>query len=136
MESPNLLVMGKLRIDCIQGGLRLFPAHVPRNNRRKKSAAINHNHHLLCSGEMASDFLFDRFWGNLVARSENNQIFDPAYDPPISGSISLALIARLKPSIAQHFRRLLRPVPVAWKNIWPADDDLLVVAEFHLNTLN
>src|ERR1700751_1180103 len=111
MESPNLLVMGKLRIDCIQRRLRLVPAYVPRAKRRGIPTAISHPHHLLRAGKMASDFFFDRFWGNLVARSENNQIFDPAHDPPISGSISLALIASVKPSIAQHFCGLLRPVP-------------------------
>src|SRR5579864_1253272 len=120
MESPHLLVMRKLRIDCIQRRLRPLPAHVPRDNRRKISTAISDYHYLLCSGEMASDFLFDRFWRNLVARSENDQILDSAYDPPISGSVTLALIASVKPSIAQHFCGLLRPVPVARKNIRPS----------------
>ena len=71
-----------------------------------------------------------------MAGAENNQILDPPHDPPVPRSIHLALIAGVKPSVAQHFRGLLRTVPVARKNIRPAHDDLIVVAQPHLDARN
>src|SRR3954465_13873810 len=39
----------------------------------------------------------------------------------------------MKPPIPQHLAGLLRPSPVARKNIGPADDNLVVVTELHLD---
>src|SRR5260370_2393825 len=82
---------------------------------------------------MASDLFFDGFRGNLVTGAENDQILEPANDAPVPRSIHLALVTAVKPSIAQNISRLLRTVPVARKNIWPPDDDLIIVVELHLN---
>src|ERR1700722_1219282 len=40
----------------------------------------------------------------------------------------------MKPSVAQHFTRLLRSIPVARKYIWAPHNNLIVIAELHLNT--
>src|SRR3954453_6777306 len=39
----------------------------------------------------------------------------------------------MKPPIPQHLGGLLRPSPVARKNIGPADDNLVIVTELHLD---
>src|ERR1700686_424599 len=85
---------------------------------------------------MASYFLFQGFRRNLVAGAENNQILDPPHNPPVPRSIHLALIAGMKPSVAQHFGGLGRSIPVARKHVWAPHDDLIVVAELHLNAGN
>ena len=71
-----------------------------------------------------------------MAGAKNNQILDPPHDAPVSGSIHLALISGVKPSIAEYVGRLLRTIPVAGKNIRAAHDDFLVVAESHFDAGN
>src|ERR1700727_2755401 len=82
---------------------------------------------------MEINFFFDCFRGNLVAGAEDDKILDSSDDSPLSRTIHFALVPRAKPSVSQHFRRLLRTVPIAWKNIGTTHNDLIVLAEPHFN---
>src|SRR6266700_2904718 len=130
-KRPHLFIVRKLEIDCIERRLHIFAAYTSSHDRRKISAPISYDDYLLRAGQMARDFLFDSFRRDLVARTENDQILDASNDPPVPCSIHLALVASVKPSVAQYVRRLLRTVPVARKNVRPAHNDLVVVANPH-----
>src|SRR5579862_1928712 len=77
------------------------------------------------------NFVFNGLGCNVMARPQNDQILEPPDNLPIPFFIDFALVASVEPSIAQHFCRLLRPIPVSRENIWPADDDLCVFRELH-----
>src|ERR1700757_2664344 len=82
---------------------------------------------------MPLDFVLDCFRGKLVSGAEDDQILDASHDPPGSRVIEFALIAGVKPSIAEDFGSLLWPVPVARENVRAANHDFVVLAEFHFD---
>src|ERR1700690_3738608 len=56
-KRSHLLVVRQLRIPCIQRRLHLSAADVPSDDRRKISAPIAHDNHLLRLRQMAGEFL-------------------------------------------------------------------------------
>jgi hypothetical protein len=69
----------------------------------------------------------------LWTRIQNDQILDSADDAPVARRINFALIATVKPSLAQNFRGLLGAIPIAGKNIRPAHQNFLIGADFHFD---
>src|ERR1700730_3967336 len=68
-----------------------------------------------------------------MAGSQNDQVLDPPYDTPVACGVDFSLIAGMKPAVAQRLGGLLRTVPVTRKNIRPAYQNLLDLAELHLD---
>src|ERR1700687_808887 len=85
---------------------------------------------------MPRDFVFDGLGRNVVAGGENNQIFDAADDAPISAQVHFALVARMKPAVAEDAGGFFGAIPVAGENVGAADDDFFVVGDFHLDAGN
>src|SRR5580704_1597708 len=96
-KHPHLLVVRELRIDGIERGLHLIRAGIPRYDRAKISAAIAYNDDLLPRRQIPRDFILHHFGRNLVARTQDDKILDPAYNAPVSGRIHLSLIAGVEP---------------------------------------
>ncbi len=102
MKRPNLFVVWQVWIDRVHRCLHLFPGHASRDDRRKISTPVTHKHRLLGSGQMSQQFIFDRLGRDVVARAENNQVLDAPDDPPVPCRINFALVAGMKPSLAQR----------------------------------
>src|SRR5690348_954808 len=132
-KCTNLLIVWKLWIDGVERRLYLFRARSSRDDDGEVAAPIAHDNDLLHIRKVVGDFVFKGFRGNLVARPEDDQILDSADDTPVPRSIHFALIAGVKPSVAQGFRSLLRTVPIAWKNIRATHYDFVILAETHLD---
>ena len=62
---------------------------------------------------MLQHFFFNRLGRNVVSRPKNNQVLDPPDNPPVPCRIHFALVAGVKPAIAQDFGGFLRTVPVS-----------------------
>ncbi len=60
-----------------------------------------------------------------MTRIKNDQILDPADNFPVPCRIYLALIAGVKPALAQDLGGFVGPVPVPRKNIGTANDDFV-----------
>ena len=84
-------------------------------------------------GRCCSNFFFNRLGRNIVSRPQNDQVLNPPDDAPVPCRIHFALIAGMKPAIAQTFGCFLRTVPVSRKNIRPAHDDLFILAQLHFD---
>src|SRR5277367_6384619 len=80
---------------------------------------------------MRRDFFFDGLGRDVVAGIENDQIFQPSADAPVAAGVGRALIAGMKPSVAQGARGFLRAIPVARENIRAAHHDFVVLRDFH-----
>src|ERR1700732_2931727 len=85
---------------------------------------------------MLCDFVFDGLRRNVVAGVEDDQIFDAADDAPISASVDLALVAGVKPAIAEDARVFFGTVPVTGENVRAADDDFFIFCDFHFDATN
>ena len=106
------------------------------DDRGEKTSAVAHQHHLLRSRHRSQQFFLNRFRSDVVAGIQNDQILQPSRNAPVSCGIHFALIAGVKPAIAQHRGRLLRPAPVAGKNIRSANEDFAILAHLHFNPGN
>src|ERR1700730_1351307 len=123
-EAAHLLIMRELRIHDIQRRLHFFSRHASRHDGRQVSSAVPHNNNLLRLRQTLRNRTLDRLRRNLVPRSQNNQILDSPRNPPVARSVHFALIARVKPSLAQRVGSLLWTFPVAGKHIRPSHHDL------------
>jgi len=85
---------------------------------------------------MLRDFVFDRLGRNIVARVEDNQIFNATNNAPIAARIYFALISSVKPAVAQHALGFLRAIPIAGKDMRSANDNLFAIRNFHFNAGN
>src|ERR1700730_17710821 len=85
---------------------------------------------------MLRDFVLDRFRRNVVAGVEDQQIFDAADNAPVSSRVHFALIAGVKPGVAEDARGFFGMIPVPGKNVRAADDDFFVVGDFYLDATN
>src|ERR1700730_3570209 len=85
---------------------------------------------------MLCDFVFDGLRRNVVAGVEDDQIFDAADDAPISASVDLALVAGVKPAIAEDAGGFFGAIPVAGENVRAAHYDFFVVGYFHFDAAN
>src|SRR5580700_440058 len=83
---------------------------------------------------MPRDLIFDRFRRNIMAGTQNNEILDSSNDPPVSRVVHLPLVAGVEPAVPQHIASFRRPVPILRKNIRPAYNDLLALAQLHFNS--
>src|SRR5215469_7692044 len=135
-EGPDLLVMREACIDFIESPLCLFLTNAARDDRGEISPAIADDDNLIRFRQMTGNLVFDRFRGDLVAGAKHDQILDTTHDTPGASGIELALIAGVKPPVAQDFRGLLWTIPVTREDIGPADHDLIAVGEFHLDAGN
>ena len=88
------------------------------------------------AGKLPKQFLFDRLGRDIVAGTENNQVFQPADDAPVARAIHFALVTGMEPTIAQDSGSFLRPVPIAGEDIGAAHQDLLGFAQSHLDAIN
>src|SRR6202040_2485767 len=57
-------------------------------------------------------------------------------DAPVAAGVHLALIAGVEPAVFEDASGFFGAIPVAGKNIRPADEDLFVVAGFHFDAEN
>src|SRR5581483_12331750 len=57
-------------------------------------------------------------------------------DLPSASFVKFALIAGMKPSVAQDLGGLLWAIPIAGKNVWPANNDFFAFGEPHLDAWN
>ena len=81
------------------------------------------------------DFLFHGFRGKLVAGAQYDQILDAADDAP-RARVQFALIARMEPSIPQHFGTLLWTIPISRKHIGTTNHNFIILTELHLDPGN
>src|SRR5579872_519850 len=82
---------------------------------------------------MMRDFVLNGFRSDLVAGAEYDQILDTPDDAPVAGFVCFPLIAGMKPAVAENFCCLVGLVPVAGKYARPANNNLIVVAQLHLD---
>ena len=85
---------------------------------------------------MLRDFVFDGLRRNIVAGVEDDQILNAANDPPVSASVDFALVAGVKPAVAEDTRGFFGAISVAGENMWTADNDFFVVCDFHFDATN
>src|SRR5579863_5307998 len=135
-KRPHLLVVRQIRIDHIERRLHIFRRYGSRHDHRQIAPSIAHHHHLLRFRQLLRNRSLDRFRRNLVARSQHDQILDPPRNPPIPRLIHFALIAGMEPSVVQRLGSLLRPVPVASKNVRPSYQDFVILTQSHLHAGN
>src|SRR5260370_35263614 len=67
---------------------------------------------------------------------QDDQILDAAADAPIPTNVDFALISGMKPSVLQDTRSFFRAVPITGKNVRSTHQDLLVLADLHLDSPN
>ena len=119
MKSSYLFVVRQVRIYCVHCSLCLLPGDGSCNDGGKKTTAVSHQHNLLGSGQIIQQLILDRLRCDVVARPQNNQVLDAPDDAPVPCRVDLALIAGMKPAVAQGFGSLRGTVPVSRKNIRP-----------------
>ncbi len=121
MKCPHLLVMRQLGIHRVHSRLHLFGlsrcrSRSPKDIRARfppaPPAALPANFCAIASSIGSGAML--------CPDPRYDQILDAARNPPVSGRVHFALIAGMKPSIAQSLCRFLRAIPVSRKNIRPA----------------
>src|SRR2546426_6697339 len=136
VKCPNLLVMRQYPIQSIQRRLHLLAGYAAGHDCRKISAPISHKHNLLRSRNVLQQLIFDRLRSDVMARAKNNQVLDSADNAPVAFCVDLALVPSMKPAVTQHLGSFLWPVPISGKNVRPADDDFIVLAELHFDSLD
>src|SRR5579863_2399033 len=82
---------------------------------------------------MTQEIIFDRLGRDVVPGAENHQVFNASDNSPVSEGVHFALIAGMKPAMAQDLGSFFRTVPVPGKNIRSANYDLVVLAQLHFN---
>src|SRR5437899_8100428 len=132
MEGTDLLVVRTIAIHRIQSRAHRRLRDIAGDERRHVAAAVADQNGVLCAGKQIQELLLDWFRGDIVAGVENNQVFDAADNAPIPCGIHLALIAGEEPAVTKNTRGFFGAVPVAWKKIWTAHEDFLVIAKTHL----
>src|ERR1700739_1680713 len=85
---------------------------------------------------MLGAFFLGGLGRDFMAGIENDQVLDAAADAPVAAGIHFALIAGMEPAVFEDARGFFGAVPVAGKNIRPADNDLVVLAGFHFDAGN
>ena len=124
-ETPAPACNAAGRVDDIQRRLDFVRAHFARDQRRQISAPVAHHHHLIAPG---SSCRILSSIGSGAMLCPDPRIIRFLMRPTIfqfPRCVDFALIAGVKPAVAQHFRRLLGTVPISRKNIRPAHHDLL-----------
>ena len=100
------------------------------------AAAVTYEDDLLRAGKELRDFLFDGLGRNIVAGIEDDEVLDAADDAPIAANVHFALIAGVKPAVAQDARGFFWAVPIAGKDVRAADYDFFVFADFHFDAVD
>src|SRR5947199_8745482 len=80
--------------------------------------------------------VLNRLRREFVAGIQNEETLDASDDAPVAAHIDLALIAGMKPAIAQDFRRFFWTLPVTGKNVWAPDNYFIVVRKLHFDAGN
>src|SRR5712691_6877759 len=136
VKCPNLLVVRQCPIQSIQRRLHLLAGYAAGHDCRKISAPISHKHNLLRSRNVLQQLILDRLRSDVVTRAKNNEVLDSADNAPVAFCVDLALVPSMKPTVAQHLGGLLWSVPISGKDVRPADDDFIVLAELHFDSLD
>src|SRR6266851_9293912 len=135
-EITNLPVMRQLWIDGIQRRLHRRRFDRAAHQSAKIPAPIPYRDDLLGRRKKPPDFFLDGFGRNVMSGIQDDQILDAAADAPIPTNVYFALIAGVEPSVLQDTRSFFRAVPITGKNVRPAHNDLIVLADLHLDSTN
>src|ERR1700740_327001 len=100
-------------IDCVESRLHLSGCHVASYKQGQKTAAITDHHRKLRGRQMRQNLVLNRLRRNVMAGVEDEKVLNSADNFPISRGVHLALIAGVKPAVAQNFRGFVRTVPVS-----------------------
>src|SRR5262245_27885153 len=133
VESMDAFVMRQLGVDRFQGPLDLLAFDIAGYERGQETPPVAHHHALLRADQIEQDLFFDRFWRDVVARIEDDQILDATDDGPIALLVNFALITRAKPTAVESLRRRIGLVPITYEDIRPMNQNFIAFAETHLD---
>src|SRR5215510_5372403 len=136
VESVDAFVMRQLGVDPLQGLLDLLAFDIAGDERGQETPPVAHHHALLRAGQIEQDLFFDRFWRDVVARIENDQVLDATDDGPIALLVNFALITRAEPTVVESLRRRIGLVPITREDIRPMNQNFIAFAETHLDAWN
>src|SRR3990172_11533169 len=117
MKGSDALIVRQLLVHRLHRRFHMVAADVPRDESGEIALPVSHHNDLLGAGEGPEQLVLDRFRRYVMAGTQDQQILDASGDPPVSGAVRLALIARMEPAVAQDAGGGLRPPPVTLEDV-------------------
>ena len=102
VKGANLLVVRQMRIDRVDGAWACSRVALPVTITERYPRPLPTSTACWAPGRFLQQLVFDRLGRNVVTRTQDNQVLDAPDDAPVPCRVDFALVAGVKPAVAQR----------------------------------